>query len=223
MASETQITKTLNGLVENLVENSPFFYFWNKNSVNPAQAQKFLETFDGLVKSFPGLIAAGAARMEDEPTRVTLAVNLFQESGEGDLSRTHHAIYRKFLATAGIKVDSLIESPFAAQWRGDLLEYLQSSESPQAVLGALASGEFLAQPALGRIYPLLKDFFPHADQEYFTKHLVLEGEHVEEITGVIARLARSEADWDQVQEGFRQGLSIWEAYFADLSQFIAEK
>ncbi len=122
-------------------------------------SEKFLVTFDAR-KSFPALIAAGTARTTNEEARTVLAVNLYQECGEGDLGRTHYAIYRKFLLTAGIDLSSITENGFASEWRIRLSDYIKNAESPGAVLGALAAGEYLAQPALTRIYSVLKPHFP---------------------------------------------------------------
>lgn len=218
-----QMENTLNRLTGELVENSPFFKAWTKVHVDREVSWKFLASFDSLVKSFPVLIAAGTARMEDEFSRTVLAVNLFQECGEGDATRTHHAIYRKFLSTAGINVSDLFENDFAAEWRRQLSDYIRNVKSVGSVIGALAAGEFLAQPALGRIYPLLKDHYPHADQEYFTKHLNLEAEHVREITELIARQASGNKEWDEVLAGFKFGLSVWETYFNQLALFLVGK
>lgn len=215
-----EIRPILDRLTDELIERSPFFQFWASSSLDAATAKKFLLSFDPLVKSFPSLIAAGASRMEDETARTVLAVNLYQECGEGDITRSHHAIYRKFLSTAGIDTTSLRESPFAEQWRTRLLDYLQQAETG-SVLGALAAGEFLAQPALGRLYPALKGFYPGADQEYFTKHLELETEHVEEITGIILRHAEANGGAESILAGFRFGLSVWETYFEHLSYHLA--
>src|ERR1700722_18518571 len=137
MLSETQMRDTLNGLIEDLIQRSPFFRFWKADRVTPALSKKFLISFDTLVKSFPALIAAGIARTTDETTRTVLAVNLYQECGEGDVTRTHHAIYRKFLATAGISLPAMNESLFAEEWRTRLFEYINETESIGAVLGAL--------------------------------------------------------------------------------------
>ncbi len=87
----------------------------------------------------------------------------------------------------------------------------------------MAAGEFLAQPALGHIYPLLKAHYPQADQEYFTKHLDLEAEHVREVTELISRQASGDKEWDAVLEGFQYGLSVWGTYFDQLALFLAEK
>src|SRR5579883_3100297 len=156
MVQKTEIVTTLNALIDDFMGRSSFFKFWTPEKVRPSVSKRFLVSFDGLVKSFPSLIAQGASRMEDEISRTVLAVNLFQECGEGDVTRTHHAIYRKFLATAGIELSTITENDFAVEWRNRLSGYLQNS-SVNAALGALAAGEFLAQPALGRIYPILKD------------------------------------------------------------------
>lgn len=219
MTPKAQIKNTLSQLVEDFILRSSFFLYWKPGNISPDVSKKFLVSFDALVKSFPSLIALGAARMEDEESRVILAVNLFQESGEGDVSRTHHAIYRKFLATAGIDLSAITENSFALEWRNRLAGYLRDA-STGAVLGALAAGEFLAQPALGCIYPILKDHHPQADQEYFTKHLDLETEHVEEIMAIIVR---QEGGFEDVLEGFKFGLSVWETYFDNLTEHLIQK
>src|SRR5581483_93646 len=143
MKNKQEIQEQLQKLTEDLVERSPFFSFWTPANITPEFSKKFLLSFDVLVNSFPSLIAAGASRMEDENSRTVLAVNLYQECGEGNLDRTHHAIYRKFLQTAGFDLTSLPENPFAINWKNRLLDYLQQAETG-SVLGALAAGEFLA-------------------------------------------------------------------------------
>lgn len=219
MVSKNEISGALTRLIDGFVAASPFFLFWKPNQVDRTVAEHFLVSFDSLVKSFPSLIAAGASRMDDAESRTVLAVNLYQECGEGDVTRTHHTIYRNFLKTAGINLSAIVEDSFAVEWRNRLLEYIQQS-GPGAVLGTLAAGEFLAQPALGRIYPVLKAHYPQADQEYFTKHLDLETEHVEEITGIIAL---QNGGFEEVVEGFRYGLSIWETYFRKLTEYLTQK
>ncbi len=221
MTRSNGMTRTLAALVEELIADSPFFRFWKEGSVTSTVSREFLLSFDFLVASFPSLIAAGAARMVDEESRIVLALNLYQESGEGDRRRTHHAIYRKFLETAGFQAPSLgTENPFAAEWREKLSKYILGTEDAGAALGALAAGEFLAQPALTRIYSVLRAHYPSADQEYFTKHLQLEVEHVREIFTIMEKQAKRDGGWGGVLAGFRFGLSVWEGYFRGLSQFL---
>ena len=221
MTSEAKLKKELNELIESFMKSCPFFLVWKEGSVDRGMSEKFLVTFDALVKSFPTLIAAGAARMTDEEARTVLAVNLYQECGEGDPRRTHYAIYRKFLSTAGIDLASISENGFASEWRNHLSGFIKDTQSAGAVLGALAAGEFLAQPALTRIYKVLKPHYPGADQEYFEKHLVLEEDHVREITTIMAREAENNGGWDEVLSGFKYGLSVWGEYFNHLTEFVA--
>jgi pyrroloquinoline quinone (PQQ) biosynthesis protein C len=221
MTPKKEIEDSFNALVDELIGRSAFFRFWESGAVAPAVMERFLVSFDSLVKSFPSLIAQGASRVEDEKTRAVLAVNLYQVCGEGDPSRTHHAIYQKFLSTAGIQQTATAEPSFAVEWRESLREYLHQ-EGPGAVLGALAAGEFLAQPALSRLYPALKSQYPKADQEYFTKHLTLETEHVEEITAIMERQAGIDGGTGKIEAGFRFGLAAWETYFNRLAEHLAE-
>jgi len=220
MVLEMEIRKTLDSLIDKFIQESPFFSFWQMDRVTTPLCEKFLVSFDSLVKSFPSLIAAGTSRMEDETTRSVLALNLYQECGEGESTRAHHAIYRKFLITAGISLDSNFENSFAIEWRKDLFEYINETKSTGAVLGVLAAGEFLAQPALSRIYAVIESHYPKADQEYFTKHLVLEEDHVREITSLIIQQAKKDGGWEEVVAGFLFGLSVWESYFDHLVEFV---
>jgi len=146
---------------------------------------------------------------------------LYQECGEGDLSRTHHAIYRKYLVSVGIDVSDLPSLAFTQIWKLELSRFITVS-TPAAGLGALAAGEFLAQPALSRIFKVLKPLYPKAEDEYFTKHLVLETEHVEEIMALLEPLAQK-GQWKEVLEGFKKGLATWEDYFDQLAEFLKKK
>jgi pyrroloquinoline quinone (PQQ) biosynthesis protein C len=220
MIPEQKLKNDLNGLIDNFMKDCPFFSVWKEGSIDKRMSEKFLVTFDALVKSFPALIAAGAARMTNEEARTVLAVNLYQECGEGDTRRTHYAIYRKFLSTAGIDLSSITENSFASEWRIRLSDYIKNAESSGAVLGALAAGEYLAQPALTRIYSVLKPHYPGADQEYFEKHLVLEEDHVREITAIMAKEAENNGGWEEVLSGFKYGLSVWGDYFKHLTDFV---
>jgi pyrroloquinoline quinone (PQQ) biosynthesis protein C len=220
MFSELEIRKTLDGLIDKFIQESPFFYFWKTDQITAPLCEKFLVSFGSLVKSFPSLIAAGASRMDDENARSVLALNLYQECGEGDVNRSHYAIYKNFLTTGGIRLNAVSEDAFAIEWRKSLFEYINETKSTGAVLGALAAGEFLAQPALSRIYVVIESHYPKADQEYFTKHLVLEEDHVKEITALIGRQAEKDGGWEEVLAGFLFGLSVWESYFDHLVEFV---
>lgn len=222
MQSEAQIQRILEDLVIEFIDRSTFFCCWKPGQIDPALSEHFLLSFDTLVQSFPALIALGASRMKNEASRTVLAVNLYQECGEGDVNRTHHAIYRKFLTSAGLSPNDTTESPFSQEWRSRLFEYISGTPSTSSVLGALSAGEFLAQPALSRIYRVIEPHYPQANHEYFTKHLVLEEEHVKEITAMIARDARTELSWNEVVEGFRFGLAIWETYFDHIAKYVLE-
>ena len=206
--------------MKGFLERTPFFLVWKEGIVDDSMSRSFLVSFDFLVRSFPSLIAAGAARAQDERIRTVLAVNLYQECGEGDIRRSHHAIYRKYLAAVGLDPSQEPEPVFAAHWRTSLMDYIAGPAKPSAALGALAAGEFLAQPVLSRIYPVLKTLYPLADEEYFTKHLDLETEHVREITELLAGQLKSDQEWEEVLTGFHFGLAVWESYFARLAEFI---
>jgi len=217
---EDHFVEMFTSLIDKSLEESPFFQGWCKESVDTAEATRFLATFDALVRSFPGLIACGAARATDPDTRTVLAVNLYQECGEGNLKRTHHAIFRNFLATASVDPATAPAQTFTDDWREGLSSYIGGIDSPLSALGALAAGEFLAQPVLSRIFDVIGPMYPEADVEYFTTHLDLETEHVREVAGLLGRQVKISSSVQDVEEGFKFGLKTWVNYFDCLSDYV---
>lgn len=217
---ENHFVEKFVSLIDESIERSSFFQTWRPENVTGVEATRFLATFDALVRSFPGLIACGAARATDADARTVLAVNLYQECGEGNLQRTHHAIFRKFLATASVDPATAPAQTFTDDWRESLLEYIGRNPSPLSALGALAAGEFLAQPVLSRIFDVIGPMYPEADVEYFTTHLDLEVEHVREVAGLLARQVGAGGSVPAVEDGFRFGLMTWVNYFDRLSGYV---
>src|SRR5262249_13151232 len=109
---------------------------------------------------------------------------------------------------------------FTEAWRSNLLQYVTNTRSYLAALGALAAGEFLAQPVLSRIFSVVQQLYPNADVEYFTTHLELESDHMREIAALLARQAQLSEAVEDVTAGFVSGLEIWGDYFASLSEYL---
>jgi len=198
-------------MIEEFIDRSRFFQRWTPGVVTRQIAQRFLVAFDQLVASFPALIAAGISRL-GEGGRVILAKNLFEECGEGHRDRTHHAIYRRYLETAGIDWKSAdVHEPTVA-WR-ERLRHHTLTEDPAEAVGVIAAGEFLAQPALTRIFEVLRPIYAEADVAYFTSHLQLETEHVREISELIALQCKDGSRPDGIARGFSTALDSWNAWF----------
>jgi len=211
LAPARQIIEQLSSRIDEFIAGSQFFADWVPGQVSQKTASRFLLAFDQLVASFPPLIALATSRL-GEGGRVLLAKNLFEECGEGDSSRTHHAVYRRYMETVGLDWrDARPHSP-TVNWRRQLREMTLEGEPAEAV-GAIAAGEFLAQPALSRIFEALKPLSEGADIEYFTTHLQLETEHVEEVTELITIECPEDGAYAKVLRGFEAGLACWGTWF----------
>ncbi len=213
-----QVIAALTAKIGAFMEECDFFRAWQPDTVSKANADKFLLAFDHLVGSFPALIAVGLARLS-EAGRVVLAKNLFEECGNGELSRTHHAIYRNFLQSAQLEYRGTSADRCTHVWRTMLWQHTLVA-NPASSVGAIAAGEFLAQPALGRIFDVLKPLYPGTDIEYFTAHLQLETEHVQEIAGLIASECRDQRDYEAMLSGFETGLRCWGDWFDGASSLL---
>lgn len=193
---------------EALVAEEPFFGALGQLS-RPALAE-FLAHFDRLVAFFPRLVAAAVSRADHPLVRGTLAANLFEECGAGWPERAHHAIYRRFLASAAIAPAPRCAA--AARWSETLYAYAVRANEAQ-VVGAIAAGELLAQPALSRVFASIGPQFAVCDLEYFTSHLALESAHVAEI-GELLILLTTNTERRDIEAGFALALDEWRRYFA---------
>jgi pyrroloquinoline quinone (PQQ) biosynthesis protein C len=183
-------------------------------------AERFISSFDALVLSFPTLIALGIAKTDDEDARAVLAANLYQECGEGDATRTHHAIFRKFVSTIDLEFSLLSCSTSAEKWRSSMRQAILESGCSLEALAVLAAGEFLAQPALTQIFSVIRKLYPGADVEYFTSHLELETEHVREITALLYRQVDRGGSEDTAIAGFAKGLAVWNLFFDEMHTLL---
>jgi hypothetical protein len=207
----TELVETLQRRVDLFIGQSPFFHRWLPKRIGRDSADSFLQIFDQLVASFPPLIALAASRLNEEG-RVVLAKNLFEECGVGDVGRTHHAIYRKFMRSAELGLNGGEVDSATKRWRQSLTGLIASADAPEAV-GSIAAGEVLAQPALSRIYTVIEDLYQGADMEYFTTHLELEADHVKEIADLIAKECRTSQSYALMLRGFDRSLAYWHDWF----------
>lgn len=218
--TRTGVIEVLQSKVNRLIADSPFFSGWTPAFVTRPIADRFLGTFNNLVGCFPPIIALATSRL-GEVARVVLAKNLFEECGEGDPRRTHHAIYRNFLSSVGLNPEVTGMDEHTDRWKTFLWSYVTSSGSPESV-GAIAAGEVLAHPALTRIFEPLQGLYPGADIEYFTTHLAQEVEHVNELADLITAECNDERSFTRLTDGFDQGLLNWDYWFRAMARRCLE-
>lgn len=213
------VVDVLEQRVEVFIADQRFFTSWSPGAVSRAASEEFLREFDHLVGSFPSVIALAISRL-DETGRVVLAKNLFQECGEGDATRTHHAIYRKFLRSVGLDHGVRGIGGATQDWRTAQHEAIGAADQA-TVVGLIASGEVLAQPALKRIFAVVQPLYANADVEYFTTHLVLEAEHVNEVAELISVQCATSDAFTRMTRGFDRGLAIWQRWFTAMARVVA--
>jgi pyrroloquinoline quinone (PQQ) biosynthesis protein C len=205
------LSRQLSYKIDEFIDSTPFFDAWIRRH-DKSSVSRFLASFEHLVSSFPSLIALAAACV-DGNSRLTLAQNLLEECGNGNLTRSHHAIFLKYLRSAGVNLTSYDTDLHTDKWRSRLWNYILAAETPEKVIGAVAAGECLARPALQRIYEILRTHHPDADAEYFTQHLELEQIHVGELCKLIVDHCETDAQHNLVTDGFDAALQAWGMWF----------
>lgn len=207
---------------DQLILKNEFFRKLEQKFVTQEQADEFCSVFSNLVRQFPTLIALAISNIDNEVIRVGLAVNLYQECGEGVVKKSHYQVFRRFLDSANITEISQSEESIALDWMGSHRDFMLNSENSESLIGLIAASEFLAEPALNRIYQVMHPLYGERELDwgYFTEHLILEKEHVNDIHMMFEQTVDSKAQRESVELGFNYGLQIWNSYFTSIAKLL---
>ncbi len=143
-----------------------------------------LRQYQKYVQAFPKFLALGISKLDEDEARLPLVANLWDEHGEGDLTKAHRNLYRDLLAKvleACPSSASLLKrgynaavTKFVAQCESALL----AGTAPFAI-GFLGPGTEGTTAQLYAILPrLLGPFNLEDDDIFFSPHCQLDVEHI---------------------------------------------
>lgn len=70
-------------------------------SLTARQCAYVLRQYQRYVQTFPRLLALGISKLEEDEARLPLVANLWDEHGEGDLTKAHRKVYAALLSQIG--------------------------------------------------------------------------------------------------------------------------
>jgi len=177
------LEKELEPLVRSVLEH-PYLLRLGAGQVRGEELRRFLTEYNAYCAAFPRLLAAVAANVPDDETRFALVSNLWEEHGEGDLKRSHRALFGKLLGATGLADSSQapVVLPSTQQYVDRLME-LCMHEHFLTGLGAIGPG---TEAFTATEYALILDGmrltgeFEAEDLEFFAVHLEMDGDHYRE-------------------------------------------
>lgn len=141
-------------------------------------------------REFNRYLAAILARCDDEEGRVVIAENLWEELGEGDLDRTHPALFRKFTRALGIDDQRLEAIPAEPETRA-LVDFYLTLPERCGWLPAIGAICYASEHIVASLYTQLLGGIKGAamlsrnDLEFFHMHVGADVEHARVLSDLI--------------------------------------
>jgi len=203
----------------------PFLTKMSEGKLALHQVRQFALQYDLYCAYFPRFLAAVAANVPDDPTRVCLVRNLWEEHGEGDLQHSHRTLFNRFLCSLGISENRRKAThPFAStrKYVEATLELCSSRNYLQGI-GALSVG---AESFTAEEYELILtglhkyQFLTESDLEFWSIHLEVDDNHYAMMLASLISCIHSEEELNLVELGALQAveleISFWDGLYSSI-------
>lgn len=202
--------------------HNDFLTRFSKGEVTQKEFEDFAREFFHFSRTFPAILANLLVNTPDEDEAFELTKVLTSELGDGDPSKRHELLFRKFLKSIDIDPARVIVEqvkPSTNAYLRGLWRLYGGSDHAKA-LGASFGLENMAIPMWDQLLPGLRTFkkkeFPRMDIGYFTFHRELESTHedaMEEISDIVGKDPASEKSFES---GIREALDLLHGFWVGL-------
>ncbi len=219
---------TLHGRMREIVLTHPaihndFLTRFSTGQVSDTEFDSFAREFFHFSRTFPAILANLLVNTPDEGEAFELTKVLTSELGDGDPSRRHELLFRKFLRSVGIDPSSVISEPTKPSTNAYLngLWRLYGGRDHVKALGASFGLENMAIPMWDQLLPGLRTIkrrkLHEMDIEYFTFHRELESSHedaMEEVSNIVGKDPAMEKSFES---GIVEALGLLHGFWLGLA------
>lgn len=196
--------------------------------LNRSQLQYFVGQYGIYCRYFPRFLAAAAANIPDDPTRMAIVENLWEEHGEGVLAKSHRILFNNFATSMGFTVPELeAVTPLATtEICIDNLLDLCRNQHFLVGLGALGPGtEYFTNDEYRIIEAGMKnyDFLTSDDIEFWTVHISLDEHHYSDMVDAIRVWADSKENQELIRKGALKALALEYIFWEGLEDNLPGK
>ena len=191
----------------------PFLKRIEDASLDKIQLQYFAKQYDVYCKHFPRFLAACAANITDDTTRMPIVENLWEEHGEGKLEGSHRILYENFMDGMGISrvaQKEIVPLPTTTICCENLLNLCHDGHFLES-LGALGPGtEFFTNEEYSIILRGLQkyDFLSEEDVKFWAVHISLDEHHYSEMLEAIAPWVTSLENKFLIKTGAKKAIDL---------------
>ena len=205
------------------IHNS-FLTRFSNGEISDIEFQTFATEFFHFSRTFPAILANLLVNTADEAEAFELTKVLTSELGDGDPTRRHELLLRKFLVSIGINPRHLISNSVRPTTKAylDGLWRLYGGRNHAEALGASFGLENMAIPMWDQLLPGLriikKTKHPQMDIEYFTFHRELESQHedaMEEVSNLVGNDPVAEKSFES---GMIEALDLLHGFWVGLGE-----
>ena len=204
--------------------HNDFLTRFSRGDVTKREFDDFAREFFHFSRTFPAILANLLVNTPDEDEAFELTKVLASELGDGDPSRRHELLFRRFLRSIDIDPSRVISEPVKPSTNAYLngLWRLYGGRDHAKALGASFGLENMAIPMWDQLLPGLRIVrerrLPTMDIEYFTFHRELESQHeeaMEEVSGIVGKDPASE---ESFESGIREALDLLHGFWVGLEE-----
>ena len=216
---QPQIDKILNHAFLNRIKDG-----W----LNKKQLKYFVGQYGIYCRYFPRFLAAAAANIPDDPTRMAIVENLWEEHGEGVLAKSHRILYNNFAKAAGFTAKQLenVEALPTTEICIENLLDLCRNQHFLVGLGALGPGtEYFTNDEYRIIESGMKqyDFLSADDIEFWTVHISLDEHHYSDMVDAIKVWANTDENRQLIRKGAHKALALEYIFWEGLEDGLPGK
>lgn len=206
----------------------PFMQRLSEGWLNERQLRYFAEQYHVYCTHFPRFLAAAAANIPDDETRMPIIENLWEEHGEGKLALSHRILYQRFAAALGLdkaRLAAVEPLPTTRICCENLLNLCMDGHFIES-LGALGPGtEFFTNEEYSLIAKGLNtySFLTSEDIYFWTVHISLDEDHYSEMVAALQPWASTAEQRYRIKTGARKALDLELLFWEGLEDHLPEK
>ncbi|MEO7175160.1 MAG: iron-containing redox enzyme family protein [Saprospiraceae bacterium] len=212
----------------NRILKHPFLERIANAQLNPEQLKYFSGQYSIYCTYFPRFLAACAAAIPDDPTRMPIVKNLWEEHGSGEMASSHRVLFENFAVATGWKVEELkkVEPLSSTHICVEYLLNLCQEGHFLKSLGALGPGteSFTSQEYAVIAGGLAK--YPKLSAEdirFWTVHITLDEDHYAEMVAPLQHFTTNPDYAMYLTEGAKRAIDLEILFWDGLEEHLPGK
>ena len=196
--------------------------------LNKEQMQYFALQYGIYVAHFPRILAGCAGNVPDDPTRIALIENLWDEHGHGVMEKSHRILYKNFALATGVS-DEEYENAEPLSTTEICVENLMHICQDQHFLiglGAIGPGtEYFTNEEYIKIESGLKKYkyLTPEDYEFWTTHIVVDEDHYSDLFNAILPWTETKENQQLIKAGAEKALALEHLFWEGLEDNLPHK